>query len=121
MHIIDGNGRLLAKSATKVHKHWKFRSGEGLTDTLWHQNFVSGCALLVRSETAKRAIPFNPYVIYDQHIALWAANEGKVISVSRPLIAHREHGKNLSGSLHGVTDRASYLRERILKLKNSIL
>ena len=55
IYIMDGNGKQVADSITKIRRHHIFRSGEGLTDTLWYANFASGCALLVRAETAKEA------------------------------------------------------------------
>ncbi|MCI8479254.1 MAG: glycosyltransferase [Oscillospiraceae bacterium] len=113
MYIIDGNGRQVADSITKIRRHHKFRSGSGLTDTLWYSNFASGCALLVRAETAKSAVPFNPYMYYDHYITLFAANEGIVVSMDRPLIRHREHGENQSSTMQGVVDRESYIRLRV--------
>lgn len=113
MYIIDGKGRQVADSITKVRRHHKFRSGTGLTDTLWYSNFASGCALLVRSQMAKVAIPFNPYMYYDHYITLFAANEGAVVSIDRPLIRHREYGGNQSSVMRGVTDRDSYGRIRV--------
>lgn len=113
MYIIDGKGRQTADSITKIRRHHIFRSGTGLTDMLWYSNFASGCALLVRGETAKAAIPFNPYMYYDHYITLFAANEGAVVSLDRPLIQHREHGKNQSSVMQGVVDRESYGKIRI--------
>lgn len=113
MYIIDGNGKRIADSITKIRRHHRFRSGTGLTDTLWYSNFASGCALLVRAETAKAAVPFNPYMYYDHYITLFAANSGKIAFVDQPLINHREHGGNQSSTLQGVVDRDSYRRIRV--------
>ena len=101
MYIIDGGGKVVADSITKIRRHHRFRSGTGLTDTLWCSNFASGCALLVRAETAKAAVPFNPYMYYDHYITLFAANGGSIAFVDRPLIRHREHGGNQSSTLQG--------------------
>lgn len=113
MYIIDSDGKQVADSITKIRRHHKFRSGVGLTDTLWYSNFASGCALLVRSDVAKAAIPFNPYMYYDHYITLFSANMGAVISILKPLLKHREHGENQSSSLQGVIDKDSYLRIRV--------
>ena len=110
MIIIGGNGEHIADSITKIRRHHIFRSGTGLTDTLWYSNFASGCALLVRAETAKQALPLNPFMYYDHYITLFCANRGKVISLPERLILHREHGNNQSSTLQGVTDRESYRR-----------
>ena len=113
MFIIDGEGKRIASSITRIRRHHVFRSGEGLTDTLWYSNFASGCALLVRAETAKDAIPFNPHMYYDHYITLYSANEGKVISLLKPLLEHREHGNNQSSSMQGIVDKKSYIHKRV--------
>ncbi|MBO5569984.1 MAG: glycosyltransferase [Clostridia bacterium] len=113
MYIIDGNGRRIADSITKIRRHHKFRSGTNLTDTLWYSNFASGCALLASLETAKKAVPFDPFMYYDHYIAFFCANCGKVISLETPLILHREHGGNQSSTLQGVSDKKSYYRIRV--------
>ena len=113
MYIIDGNGRKIADSITKIRRHHKFRSGTNLTDTLWYSNFASGCALLVSSRTAKKAIPFNPFMYYDHYITFYCANKGKVISLENPLLFHREHGGNQSSTLRGISDKKNYREIRI--------
>ena len=114
MTIIDDAGRETAESITAIRRHHVFRSGEGLWDTLWYSNFASGCALLVRTAEAKRAVPFNPHMYYDHYIALCCADRGRVVSLpDRKLIRHREHGGNQSSLLRGVTDRESYIRVRV--------
>lgn len=113
MYIIDGEGQVVADSITKIRRHHRFRSGTGLTDTLWYSNFASGCALLVRGAVAKAAVPFNPFMYYDHYITLFAANSGSIAFVDRPLIRHREHGGNQSSTLQGVVDRESYRRLRV--------
>lgn len=113
MFIIDGEGRQVADSITKIRRHHIFRSGNDLTDTLWYSNFASGCALLVKSGVAKEAAPFDPYMYYDHYITFYAANKGYVRSLEYPLIRHREHGKNQSSTMQGVVDRESYGRIRI--------
>lgn len=113
MYIIDRDGKMVADSITKIRRHHHFRSGTGLTDTLWYSNFASGCALLVRGEAARAAAPFNPYMYYDHYITLFAANDGSIAFVDRPLIRHREHGGNQSSTLQGVVDRESYRRLRV--------
>jgi len=120
MYIMDGNGRRIADSITKIRRHHRFRSGTGLTDTLWYSNFASGCALLVQARTAKAALPLNPYMYYDHYITLFAANSGRIAFVDRPLIHHREHGANQSSTLQGVTDRESYRRIRVDTAANAV-
>lgn len=120
MRIIDADGAPVADSITALRRHHVFRSGTGLTAWLWKSNFASGCAMLVRTEDAKAALPLNPYMYYDHYIALWAAAQGSIVSLPEPTLDHREHGENQSSLLRGVNDRESYRRIRIEKRLNSL-
>ena len=113
MYIIDGSGKQVADSITKIRRRHVFRSGSGLTEDLLISNFVTGCTMLVRKKAARAAIPFCPYMVHDHYIALCCSATGEIHSVMRPLIRYRVHGKNQTGVMAGVKDKASYRRERI--------
>lgn len=113
MYIIDGGENQTANSITKVRRHHVFKSGENLAEELIFHNFVTGCTMLVRSEQAKAAVPFCPYMVHDHYLALWCAVRGSVQSLLQPLIRYRIHGGNQTGLLAGVTDKASYGKVRI--------
>lgn len=113
MFIIDGAGKQVADSITKVRKRHRFYSGNGLAEGLLISNFVTGCTMLVRAEEAKAALPFCPYMVHDHYIALCCAGKGEIQSMNRPLIRYRLHENNQTGMLMGVKDKASYERVRI--------
>lgn len=113
MFIVDGKGRQVADSITKVRRHHIFRSGEGLAEKLVFSNFVTGCTMLIKAETAKTAIPFCPYMVHDHYLALYASNNGKITSLPDRLIKYRIHGNNQTEMMAGVVDKASYGRIRI--------
>lgn len=113
MYVMDANGKVTADSITKVRRHHVFYSGTGLAGGLMFRNFVTGCTMLVDAQEAKAAVPFCPYMVHDQYIALCCAQRGSIISVMQPLIRYRIHGENQTGTLAGITDRASYERIRI--------
>lgn len=113
MYIIDGDGRRTADSITKVRKHHVFRSGQDLAPGLLISNFVTGCTMLVRAETAKAAAPFCPYMVHDHYLALFAAEKGKIVSLPDKLICYRIHGGNQTLVMAGVHDRASYIDIRV--------
>ena len=121
MFIIDEQGKKVADSIVNIRRRHVFRSGTGLTDTLWYSNFASGCALIVSAALAKAAVPFNPYMYYDHYITLFCANEGKVVSLPESLLLHREHGSNQSSVLQGVTDRESYYRIRVDRPTSAVI
>lgn len=113
MYIIDGNGKQVADSITKVRRNHVFRSGEGLAGALLIHNFVTGCTMLVRAETAKASVPFCAYMVHDNYIAVFAAEKGAISSVERPLVRYRIHGENQTGVLKNSDTKASYISERI--------
>ena len=113
MYIIDGEGRQVADSITKVRRHHVFRSGTDLARGLLTSNFAAGCTMLVRAESAKQAIPFCPYMVHDHYITLFCAARGMVYSSPEKTIRYRIHGGNQTGLVVGVADKASYGKERI--------
>lgn len=105
MYVMDGTGRMTADSITKVRRHHVFRSGKGLAEGLLISNFVTGCTMLVRAESARAAVPFCPYMVHDHYIALYCAAAGEILSLPQPLIRYRIHGGNQTGLMAGVTGR----------------
>ena len=113
MYIIDANGKRIANSITKIRRHHVFRSGEGLAPKLLISNFATGCAMLIRAETAKAALPFCPDMVHDHYLALCAAETGRIVSLADRLISYRIHGGNQTPLLSGANDRESYYHMRI--------
>ena len=116
MFIIDGGGRQTADSITKIRRHHIFRSGEGLAPELLISNFVTGCTMLIRAETARGAMPFCPYMVHDHYLALYAAARGKIVSLPDRLVRYRVHGGNQTGLMAGVDSRESYIEVRIREI-----
>lgn len=113
MYVIDGSGVQTAESITEVRRHHVFRSGTDLAEGLLVSNFVTGCTMMVRSEIAKQAIPFCPYMVHDHYLALFTARKWKIISVPQRLIRYRIHGNNQTVSMAGVNRKADYLPVRV--------
>ena len=113
MFVIDENGTELADRIRKVRRHQHLQSGTGLAEGLLTRNFVTGCTMLVRGERAREAVPFCPYMVHDQYLALFCAERGAIFSVREPQIRYRIHGGNQTATMSGVTDKASYGRVRI--------
>lgn len=114
MYVIDGGGKQVADSITKVRRRQRLLSGDNLAEGLLFHNFVTGCTMLVSAVEAKAAVPFCPYMVHDQYLALWCAERGSIISVMQPWIRYRIHGGNQTGILAGVTDKKSYYQTRII-------
>lgn len=120
MFVIDAEGNQSADSITKVRRHHRFFSGEGLAEKLVFQNWVTGCTMLVRREAVKSAVPFCPFMVHDQYIALCCAAQGRIESVMRPLIKYRIHGSNQTGVMTGVNSRSDYLELRLKLVRDKL-
>ncbi len=116
MYVIDGRGNVVADSITKVRRHHRFLSGEGLTASLFCKNFVTGCTMLVRAEQARAALPFCPFMVHDHWLALFCSARGAIVTLPQPLIRYRIHSRNQTLVLAGVHDKASYTAVRVQKL-----
>ena len=115
MFIIDGMGRQTADSITQVRRHHVFRTGEGLAPQLLISNFVTGCTMLINADAAREALPFCPYMVHDHYLAVWCASKGRIVSLHDRLIRYRIHEGNQTPIMAGVTDKRSYVDERIRK------
>lgn len=113
LSIIDGEGKRIADSITKVRKRHIFLEGENLAGSLLVRNFVSGCAMMMRADIAKESLPFVDSLVYDQWLAVYAAVNGRIEVIKETLIKHREHGGNQTGVLQGINTKAEYYRSRI--------
>ena len=118
MYVIDGEGKQVADSITKVRRRQRLLSGDNLAEGLLFHNFVTGCTMLVSGKEAKGAIPFCPYMVHDQYLALWCAERGRIASIKQPLICYRFHGNNQTCLLSGVINKRSYEVLEISKAKN---
>lgn len=121
VRIIDGSGRKTADSITQVRRRHRFLSGGAeVFRRLLTRNFVIGCTMLVRRETALAAVPFEEEMVHDHWIALVAASRGNVISLPQPLIDYRIHGGNQTGVLTGISNRQEYIDTRIVSFEKRL-
>ncbi len=112
-YIIDEHGSRIADTIKAIRKRHVFHSGMGVAKYLVSDNFVTGCACLLPTWIARKAIPFETIFVHDQWIALIAALEGSIEVIEEPLIEYRQHSNNQTGILTGVYDKASYYEWRI--------
>ncbi len=119
--VIDENGSIKADSITKKRRRHKFFSGRDLFGYLICRNFVMGCTMLVKHETAVQAVPFVKSMVHDHWIALYASSVGKISVVKKPLIKYRIHQKNQTGILKNISCKADYISERINAFQSRLL
>lgn len=118
--IIDGEGRHIADSITKIRKRHVFLEGEGLAGGLLVRSFVTGCAMMMRADIARASVPFVGSLIHDQWLAINAALNGRIEVIREPLIDYRQHENNQTSILKGVYDKHSYYIERLIKYRERI-
>lgn len=121
LSIINENGKKTANSITEIRKRHQFKSGYNLAKELLMTNFVTGCAMMVKGDIAKSAIPFEQTLIHDQWIAIIAAINGKIEVINKPLVRYRQHSFNQTGILAGINDKQTYYNIRINDILNRYL
>ena len=117
---VDDEGKLLTRSLRELRPRLTYLEGSDLAPKLFFRNCVAGCAMLVNSNIAKRAIPFPRQTVCDHWIALLAATEGTIAFVPDQLVRYRQHKRNQTGILAGVSDKQSYLRYKVAPLEERL-
>ena len=117
---VDDEGKLLVRSLRELRPRLTYLEGSDLAPKLFFRNCVAGCAMLVNSNIAERAIPFPRQTVCDHWIALLAATEGTVAFVPDQLVRYRQHKRNQTGVLAGVSDKQSYLRYKVAPLEERL-
>lgn len=113
LSIIDENGKKTADSITEIRKRIVYKSGYNLAKGLLISNFVTGCAMLVRKEIAREAMPFETTLVHDNWIGVVAALNGRIEFINKPLVKYRQHSFNQTGILKGIYDKKTYYNIKI--------
>jgi glycosyltransferase involved in cell wall biosynthesis len=118
MRFIDTEGAPIVKAKPP----WRRRRGVELDFYLAYYNFVTGCAMMIRRETALKALPIPDSYVHDHWLALNAAHVGALAFVRRPLVNYRLHERNLIGieTMPGIWDKTGYVHRRLLPEKARI-
>lgn len=113
LSIIDENGIKTAGSITEIRKRISYKSGYNLADGLLERNFVTGCAMIVRRDIARKSMPFVDLIVHDNWIAIVASLNGKIEFVNKALVRYRQHSSNQTGILKGIYDKNTYYKFKI--------
>lgn len=114
MDVIDGEGKYIADSITRLRPRHVFRSGSDLAPILLYKCFVAGCAMLCRTEEVQAAIPFPQSMVHDHWISLFCAMQGEILSLPDRLLEYRLHGGNQTDVLHGVKTKEDYYKNHLM-------
>jgi glycosyltransferase involved in cell wall biosynthesis len=93
--VIAGDGTLLAHSFMQW-RHGRFRGGVWAT---LRKNHYLGCAMAVRRDLLKLALPIPQGVpMHDMWLGIMGAASGRVVYLPTPYLRHRRHDRNTSPS-----------------------
>lgn len=115
LSIIDGEDKERYPTLQAMNRRFTHKAGAGLFPYFLQDNCVTGTTMMIRREVAQAALPFPESFVQDQWLALWATSLGSIAYTPESLVRYRLHDHNVVGmnSLHGVTDRQSYVSERL--------
>lgn len=97
-----------------------------LNDASWQtyhflrENQTLGCAMLVRTSSARKALPFPNMVYHDQWVALWCFMNGQGRGfhfLQEELLQHRIHPEHASTRLAGISTKQTYYEKKLRKDK----
>lgn len=101
LEVVDENLNVTYESYWKLkgiyHKIKKYNN----FDSLYLNNFVTGCTIISRKEFIKDILPLpnsSKFILHDYWIALIVSQSGKVAYIEEPLIKYRQHKNNKIGS-----------------------
>lgn len=120
LSVINEQDKFIANSFKDIHKRLKHIWGEGIFEYFLRRNSVTGCTMLIKSDVAKKAIPFcHDYYVHDHWLTLYASSIGRIAYVNEPLVRYRIHGKNQIGAsmLNGINGKEDYYHKKLLKEK----
>lgn len=117
LQVIDKNDQVVARSLRTIRKRIAHMSGKGLWQRFLRRNSITGCTMLIRSETAKSALPFPSESVYiwDHWTSIWAAYNGVIAYLPKPTVSYRIHSENLVGTkkLVNICNKSTYVDSRI--------
>ena len=111
---IDENGEIIADSITAIRPRHIFKEGDGLAKEFIYRNFVIGCTMLIKSDIAKKAVPFPKSLVHDHYLAFFTAIDNSIAVVNRPLVRYRQHKNNQTGVLVNINSKRDYIEKHLM-------
>lgn len=120
MYVIDANSNIVADSITKVRPRYIFYNGNNVFENAIIHNWVTGCTVLIKTEMAKKALPFPKKFVHDVWLAAYTGAYGKIVNLNKSLIKYRIHGNNQTLVLAGINNKDDYYIDRIKGFNDKI-
>lgn len=113
MEVIDRNDTVVFDSISDLRRRQDFDVSDDLKRKILFQNYVYGCAMLIKTDIAKSALPIPSVFYHDWWLAIYTVLNGRVDVVKRPLIKYRIAGQNQTGFLNGISNKSDYYKRVI--------
>lgn len=114
MDVIDSKGKIISNRIEYIRPRQKAYNGNNITKELLKRNFITGCTILMKTNIAKRAIPFPKYIVHDHWLGIYCSIYGKILYCDKSLIQYRIHSQQQTGVLSGVFCKNDYYENKIL-------
>lgn len=101
LEVVNENLQLINKSYWSLKGFEKKIKKYNNFETLYLNNFVTGCTMLVKSKWLSKILPLpqnSEYILHDYWTALIVAKFGKISYIEQPQVKYRQHGENSIGS-----------------------
>lgn len=114
---IDSEGNIISRNYMSIPSWFQKKIKSDIAwKTLLVKNYFWGCTLLIKTDVAKRALPFIENMYHDHYLELYASMVGKIVFLDEPLVKYRVHGSNQTGFLKNVECKQDYYMQRICPL-----
>ena len=113
--VIDREGAVTEASWRASHSgdaSVVWQTGDHFTAQAGFSCYSIGMATMLRTDVARSLVPFPTCTGHDKWLALGASAMGDCANIEEPLVQYRQHGGNQTGSLHGVSCKADWYRDR---------
>lgn len=113
--IIDGTDAVVNPSYRANHQDVcdQWRTGDAITSRAVFTTYAIGMSIVVRSDVAKRLLPFPEDTAHDKWVTAGASVFGKVVFLEEPLVLYRRHGANVSGIFKSIASKEEYYKKRV--------
>ncbi len=101
LEVVDENMNVTYKSYWKLKEFYKKIKKYNNFESLYLNNFITGCTILSKKELIKEFLPLpntSKFVLHDYWISLVISQKGKIDYIEEPLIKYRQHKNNKVGS-----------------------
>lgn len=123
LELVDNNLQTINRSFMEYKRlSYKIKKYGTNFNTLYLNNYVTGCTILAKKDYIKNILPFpqnTVYLIHDYWIALIISVNGKISYLRESTILYRQHEKNQIGSKTKSDEMQSFeeIRELFIKVK----